>query len=264
MLSLDLNELVGDWDCAPGELAARQVRGRDGTPLLQLRVDLGVLQMRPDGRPDGTRYRGLPGVLAYIEHERRAGHDVFGGEHWQALDRELAQLNYRRLALTALAEEALREGEEGAARQHLLRAVRDIAECERVLRCQQSLRGHVGPHGALWPVLAFNHARLLCQLNVLERDYAAAVEACESGAETLRALVGELSEEGGDGDEVGAVYLEELARQLRVQYEVEETLAERLAAALEREDYEAAKALQAEMKEREETRRARLREVEGE
>ena len=52
-MNLDLNTLIEGWNRAPGEIAARIVRGMDGADLVQLRVDLGVLQMYPAGRPDG-------------------------------------------------------------------------------------------------------------------------------------------------------------------------------------------------------------------
>ena len=72
-MTLDLEDLIGGWDCPIGELRARATVGRDGQELLQLRVDLGVMQMFLEGRPDGERCHGLPTARAYILHETRLG-----------------------------------------------------------------------------------------------------------------------------------------------------------------------------------------------
>lgn len=54
----DISHLLRDWDYLPGQVVARRFKGRDGTEKLQLRVDLGLLQMNAVGRPDGKRPRG--------------------------------------------------------------------------------------------------------------------------------------------------------------------------------------------------------------
>ena len=49
-MTLDLDELTAGWDCPAGELRARVVHGQDGDELLQLRIDLGLMQMQVSGR----------------------------------------------------------------------------------------------------------------------------------------------------------------------------------------------------------------------
>src|SRR5947208_2069523 len=51
----DVNWIVDAWDYNPHEVTVRRVRGRDGNERIQMRLDLGVLQMEPSGRPDGQR-----------------------------------------------------------------------------------------------------------------------------------------------------------------------------------------------------------------
>ena len=68
-MGLDVKELMEGWDCPDGEVGARLIVGRDGPEVVQLRIELGVLQMTLDGRPDGLRYHGMTNVLEYIEHE---------------------------------------------------------------------------------------------------------------------------------------------------------------------------------------------------
>ena len=45
----DLTKFLLKWDYQPGELRVRRFKGRDGRQKIQLRVDLGVLQMEADG-----------------------------------------------------------------------------------------------------------------------------------------------------------------------------------------------------------------------
>ena len=50
----DLTNFLRKWDYQPGELRVRRFKGRDGRPKIQLRVDLGVLQMEAEGRQRGS------------------------------------------------------------------------------------------------------------------------------------------------------------------------------------------------------------------
>src|SRR5205809_890337 len=65
LMSLDLNDLLKDWPHEPGRLNVRKIRGRDGKEKLQLRIDLGVIQMEMEGRPDGQQPHGHGSLLAY-------------------------------------------------------------------------------------------------------------------------------------------------------------------------------------------------------
>ena len=50
-MSLDLNTLLKDWPHESGAIKVRKILGLDGNEKLQLRIDLGVLQMEiPAGR----------------------------------------------------------------------------------------------------------------------------------------------------------------------------------------------------------------------
>jgi hypothetical protein len=69
-MSLDLNELLRDWPHEPGQLKVRKIIGHDGREKLQLRIDLGLIQMETVGRPDGQRPHDVDSLLEY--HRRRA------------------------------------------------------------------------------------------------------------------------------------------------------------------------------------------------
>jgi hypothetical protein len=69
-MSLDLNTILKDWPHENGNVKVRKITGLDGREKLQLRVDLGVLQMEVTGRPDGERPHNCESLLEY--HQRRA------------------------------------------------------------------------------------------------------------------------------------------------------------------------------------------------
>lgn len=65
MSNLDLNDLLEGWPHEPGQVKARKIVGRDGCEKIQLRIDLGLIQMELNGRPDGHRPHGFESLLHY-------------------------------------------------------------------------------------------------------------------------------------------------------------------------------------------------------
>jgi hypothetical protein len=53
-MSLDLNTILKDWPHENGNIKVRKITGLDGREKLQLRVDLGVLQMEMSLRPNNA------------------------------------------------------------------------------------------------------------------------------------------------------------------------------------------------------------------
>ena len=64
-MNFDISHLLEQWDYQPGQVVVRRFVGKDGTEKIQLRVDLGLLQMNAHGRPDGKRPFGNPSLLDY-------------------------------------------------------------------------------------------------------------------------------------------------------------------------------------------------------
>lgn len=64
-MGLDISRVLEGWDYDPNDVRVRIVAGDDGRERIQLRLDLGVLQMEVDGRPDGARPAG---VESWLEH----------------------------------------------------------------------------------------------------------------------------------------------------------------------------------------------------
>jgi len=108
-MSLDLNQILGDWPHEPGQIKVRKVAGLDGREKLQLRIDLGVIQMEMTGRPDGTRPKGCESLLAF--HQQKAKQQGSEGSKYELsaddcgeLQQEGIQYYHRYLALYQLKE----------------------------------------------------------------------------------------------------------------------------------------------------------------
>ncbi len=110
MASKDISSILAEWPYESGHINVRKIRGLDGRVKIQMRVDLGLLQMEVDGRPDGAHPYGCESVLAHHleqirQHTLRNGTEL-GYELTREDCRELrdeAALYYQRyLALFVL------------------------------------------------------------------------------------------------------------------------------------------------------------------
>jgi hypothetical protein len=66
-MNVDLTQLLNGWAYEPGKINVRLIQGEDGEQKVQVRLDLGVLQMNIDGRPDGQAPHGYDSLLEYYE-----------------------------------------------------------------------------------------------------------------------------------------------------------------------------------------------------
>ncbi len=66
----DISKLLDEWDyTGPDKLIVRKVKGEDGQTRIQMRVDLGILQMEWSDRPDGKRPHGKPSLLDHYQEQ---------------------------------------------------------------------------------------------------------------------------------------------------------------------------------------------------
>src|SRR5213076_1147867 len=89
-MSLDLNTILKDWPHENGNIKVRKIVGLDGREKLQLRVDLGVLQMETSGRPDGQRPHNCESLLEY--HQKKAARAEAKGEAYELTPEQCAEL----------------------------------------------------------------------------------------------------------------------------------------------------------------------------
>ena len=67
--NLDVSHVLKSWEYdIRQEMMVRRIRGEDGRMKIQMRLDLGLLQMEDSGRPDGIRPHGKESLLDYFEH----------------------------------------------------------------------------------------------------------------------------------------------------------------------------------------------------
>jgi hypothetical protein len=64
-MSFDISHVLNEWPYQPGEIQVRRFKGKDGCEKIQLRVDVGLLQMNGQGRPDGKRPFGRESLLEH-------------------------------------------------------------------------------------------------------------------------------------------------------------------------------------------------------
>src|SRR5438270_2498268 len=89
-MSLDLTTRLKDWPHEPAMIKVRKVTGLEGRDKLQLRIDLGVLQMEMTVRPDGLRPNGCESLLTY--HQQRALRAEERGEEYRLSQEQTAEL----------------------------------------------------------------------------------------------------------------------------------------------------------------------------
>jgi hypothetical protein len=107
---MDIAEALKGWAFEPGQVNVRLIRGNDGKPKLQLRLDLGLLQMELEGRPDGKRPHRAATELEFHSrklgvHCKKYGSDAgfnIGSRDCQALREESAMFYHRYLSMFVL------------------------------------------------------------------------------------------------------------------------------------------------------------------
>lgn len=141
-MRLDLHEVTQGWPYEQGKIKARWIEGCDGLAKVQIRLDLGILQMDATGRPDGKRPHGCESELHYfltqkarsaLAHTRL----TLDEEDCDLLQQEAVQYYYRYLAFSAL------ENHEGV-----------VDDTEHTLAILRLVEDHA-PHDLAWPLLQF-------------------------------------------------------------------------------------------------------------
>ncbi len=227
----DLDHILGSWLYEPGEVQVRVIKGADGREVLQMRVDLGVLQLEVENRPDGAQPGGYETYLDYLigQSVREGPGYMLSDDDCLEVDREFVQFYHRRVCWLALRD--------------FDRAVRDA---DHTLALMDFAKKHSPSedwtlsHEQYRPFVLF-HRTQASALAALEHDQPEeAIGAIGDGLERMRQFFDEYhADERFDEDEM-VERLQELRDTLRDRYQVGKTLAERLAEAVETEQYELA------------------------
>ncbi len=234
----DIDRILRSWKFEPGEVVARLVRAGDGREVLQMRIDLGLLQLEVEHRPDGTRPGGaetyFDHLLAISLHE---GKDfTLDEEQCAEADRELVQYYQRRIGWLSLREfrRAARDAEHSLTFMDFLRT------------CSPSEEWTLS-HEQYRPFILFHRAQAIALAELDETGPEAAIEAINKGLEQLRQFFVDVeAEERFDDDELVA-RLNELRESVRDHFHLGRTLSEQLADAVESEEFELAAKLRDEI-----------------
>jgi hypothetical protein len=258
-MSKDLTSILKDWPSQSGVIRARKLLSpADGREFLQLRVDLGVIQMELDGRPDGERPHGYETMLAYLSH--RAGPQQVPLElsesEKEEIVREMLQYYRRRISLIALADQAKIDDQSAEADACFARAVRDADHNLSMLDLLKTLSTDAefaAEHEQYRPFILMHRTVCLAERELLEEDPDTAIEHIKAGSAAIESFAEEQTPDAGiPGAEEEEeeperldvqpfmMELERLEQQVRRDYKYPQTLREQLDAALAAEDYEAA------------------------
>ena len=225
-----LDEMLSKWSFDPQTLGVRLVKGRDGRDVLQMRVDMGILQLETTGRPDGESYEGHESVLEFLQQTQLLDPEhILTEQQCMDIDREFMQFYHRRISWLRL--------------QFYNRAVMDADHTLRLMDITESLSGDeewIGSHEQYRPFVLFHRTQADALGQLEESSAEEAIQAINMGLETMRSFFEKHeAEDHFESDEL-VVRLVDLRESLRNEYSVGQTLNEQLADAVEREQYELA------------------------
>lgn len=236
-----LDDIFAEWTFDPAMLNARLIKGKDGRDVIQMRVDMGILQLETTGRPDGSPYKEHESVLEYLKSEQLndPGRELTEQECGD-VDREFMQFYHRRICWLRL--------------QYYHRAVMDADHTLRLMDISDAMSPDEewsGAHEQYRPFVLFHRTQAHALGELEENTAEEAVQAINHGLDTMRSFfVKYEAVEHFEGDDL-VVRLVELREKLRSEYDVGQTLTEQLEAAVEMEQYELAAKLRDELTRRE-------------
>jgi hypothetical protein len=243
-MSQDIDAALKGWEYKPGVVQARLVEADGGRQVLQLRVDLGLLQMETTCRPDGLRPHGFHTYYDYLLKQAqlsdRSGRTfVLNEEQCQEADREFVQYYHRRLCWLALHQfaQAVADADHTLA---FMDFVRDHSPNEEFTQAHEQYRGFV----------LFQRTQAAAALADERENPEGAIDAINDGLEKLRAFFAAYDLED-QFDENGMVQqLRKMEKKLRNEHKIEATLQEQLRDAVANEEYETAARLRDKLRRR--------------
>lgn len=245
-MSKDISRVLEGWEFDPERISVRLIQGDDGREKVQLRIDMGLMQMERDGRPDGTRPHGFESLLEYFQHAVEQYRQKYGNvddfrldsDDCAALMREGIQYYHRYLALFQLERFDL--------------VARDT---QRNLRLFEFVRRYADSDEDKWrfdqyrPYVLMMHTRALAHLALQRKDYNEALVIVEEGLAKIREFLRQYEQEEHADQCAELQFLEWWRRQIASHRPVDKTerLEQELAEAVQKEQYERAAQLRDEL-----------------
>lgn len=231
-----IDAILNQWPFDPMNVNVRMLQLRKRT-ILQMRIDMGILQMETEGRPDGYNPYGADTYYEFLKkHSSKVGADDFelDDEHCLEIDREFVQFYHRRVCWLQLKEfgKAVKDADHTLG---LMDFCKEHSADEEWTFSHERYRPFVLYHRTQASALSF--------MADDDREHAQpeqAIGQINEGLEKLKALFAEHdAEEQYEEDEL-VVRLKEFRESIRENYEIGMTLKERLEKAVADEDYELA------------------------
>ncbi len=237
----DIDYILHQWPFRPGVIAARLVQASDGREVVQMRLEMGMLQMEAAGRPDGEHPGGAENCLQWLQERRRIENEPFTLDEAQCLevDREFLQYYHRRICLLALRQFA-----------------RALADAEYTLALMDFAAAHSPnaqwtlSHEQYRPFVVFHRIQAAAMLQLEQSGAEAAIETITQGLEQMRQVFIRFGAEEQFEQDGLVEQLSAMKESLRQEYHVGKTLAEQLADAVAAEEYERAARLRDEIAQR--------------
>jgi UvrB/uvrC motif len=245
--SKDIIPMLKGWDYEPGTINVRKINGLDGKQKIQMRLDLGLLQMELTGRPDGATPHGYDSLLDYHEEQLREHKKTNGTElgfHLTAsecenLRQEAVMYYHRYLSLFVLEE--------------FPGVVRDTARNLRVLdlcgkyALQQDDQFMLEQYR---PYIVMMHTRAKASILFKGKKWKDALEIVKDGLESIREFFAKFDQEEAFNRSNEVKILKKFARDIRKKLPIDpiEKLKSQLQKAVAREHYEDAARLRDEIK----------------
>jgi tetratricopeptide (TPR) repeat protein len=252
-MSFDISELLTDWDFQPGQVAARRFKGKDGREKLQLRVDLGVLQMNAEGRPDGKRPMGSESWFEF--HSKRL--EAYREEH----NGDDSGFSLESEAITKLQQEAIQYHHRYICYFQLKDFAAVECDCERNLEVFEFVAAYAPNDELAWALLQFTPQLLMMRARargtalLRKRRHDAAIKAIQEGIASLEEFYRDNGREEvaeGSGEIASLVQWLDEVRSKRPLTELER-LQKALDEAIRLEDYEKAAKVRDQMRKHEES-----------
>ncbi|MEW6752349.1 MAG: UvrB/UvrC motif-containing protein [Candidatus Latescibacterota bacterium] len=231
-MNYDIGDLLNDWPFNPDEFTARRIRARDGSEKIQIRIDMGVLQLELQGRPDGQRPHDSESLLEYYTAllENEHGY-VLDEEECEDLFQEAWQYYHRYLSLFYLEDYA---GVERDA-QHTL----DLFALVQEHAAEDEIKWYFEQY---YPHAVMMQTRSRAMVALDGEDYPAALRHVEDGIGRIERFVEEWEEEEGEEELPELAFLRDWHEELEEERPLSqrEQLERDLRVAVEAENFEEA------------------------
>ncbi len=193
-MDMDISEILRSWEYRPNALVIRKIVGDDEKEKVQIRINMGVLQMEIDGRPDGRTPHDSESLLEYYnslieqfeERDGTAHGFTLTSKDMRELDSELMQYYHRRTCFFALGDYnyARRDAEHNL---ELMDIIKRHCEDEDYTESHERFR----------PFILMERARAIGLKSVDSGDYADAMKNVSDAIGTIE----EFYRERGDSEE---------------------------------------------------------------